>query len=116
MATLSFTPSFGFTSHIALSDERRQEVGTLGAALGLMVVYGKSTDPVNPILLQFLLNDCNPRSLHSPLILEYAPQLHMLISTWRELGPDGDIDTPALRAAFAAHLDVDVSCHMMFVL
>ncbi|KAL0571014.1 hypothetical protein V5O48_010947 [Marasmius crinis-equi] len=90
-----------------MSPEQKQDWGVLGALCAMSLIYGRGTDPLNPLLLIYLINDCNLSSLHSDLVLRLDPQLHHKLKTWKETSHLDDISSFASH--FSSFHDIQVS-------
>jgi hypothetical protein len=77
-----------------------------GAICALMLIHGICPEPINPLILHFIIHDCNFDSLHHALIQEWHSTLFVLIKTWLETGPEGSLEP--FRGHFASYHDLDV--------
>ncbi|KAK6984722.1 hypothetical protein R3P38DRAFT_3332778 [Favolaschia claudopus] len=82
---LLFVRSAGFRTFS--SGPRQRMIGIAGAVWSLMMIRGLAPYPIDPALLQFLLNDCDFNSLP---------------------GPTGNIDTPLIRSRLATWLGLEL--------
>ena len=88
-------------------DEWRWQLIILGTIVGLSLIQGVAFEPLNPVLLHWLLNDCKLGAI-SPSILEaFHPNLKLLLMDWNDYGPEGDITR--FEAHFATYHDLQVS-------
>ncbi|KAJ8079423.1 hypothetical protein PM082_021939 [Marasmius tenuissimus] len=90
-----------------MSEAQKVEWGVLGTLVALSLIYGFDTTPLNPLLLIYLINDCDIISLHSLLVLRWFPELHATLKAWTQLGHQDDITQFA--GHFASYHDCDVS-------
>jgi hypothetical protein len=81
-----------------LPDSRRRALHSFGALAALFLIHGFPPEPLDPLLLQYLLNGNNLHSLHPNLVQEWQPELYQTITDWLATGPDGDL------APFQSHL------------
>lgn len=79
----------------------------LGAITALCLIRGMSTFPLDPVLLQFLIHDCDLHSIHPALLGEWHPELKQTISAWIALGPHGD--AAPFQGFFATYYDRQAS-------
>lgn len=90
-----------------IPDVRIQSMKVLGVICALMLIHGICPEPLNPLIFQFIIYDCDFGSLHQALIQEWHPTLFTLINTWLETGPEGSLEP--FRGHFASYHDLDVS-------
>ena len=89
-----------------MSDKARLELSVLGAVVALCLIYGLGVEPLNPLLLIYLINDCEIGSLKSSLVREWFPGLHHTLTDWISTGPDEDISR--FSGHFASYHDTQV--------
>ncbi|KAJ3834204.1 hypothetical protein F5878DRAFT_697103 [Lentinula raphanica] len=75
--TLSTVP---LASSADLTEAKKNELTLFGATVGLSLVHGIYPGNINPLLLVYLLNSNNLKSLTKPLVLELFPDLHRTLS------------------------------------
>ncbi|KAL0570439.1 hypothetical protein V5O48_011516 [Marasmius crinis-equi] len=111
-----FTPLMGEYQTIAISpglssrwmsDDQQLEWGVLGAVVALALIYGMGTEPLNPLLLIYFINDCELGCLTSRLVSEWFPSLHDTIVRWKSLGPNDNVSE--FSGHFATYHDLQVS-------
>ncbi|KAK7035325.1 hypothetical protein VNI00_011856 [Paramarasmius palmivorus] len=72
-------------SALLMSDTKKRDLQLLGAIVGLCLLYGYPVDPINPLLLIYLLYDNNPASLTKSLVSTWFPELFKILSIWISL-------------------------------
>ncbi|KAL0568763.1 hypothetical protein V5O48_013214 [Marasmius crinis-equi] len=90
-----------------MSVEQKQDWSVLGALCAMSLIYGRGTDPLNPLLLIYLINDCDLKSLHSDLVLRLDPQLHHTLKTWKQTSHLDNVSSFA--GHFTSFHDIQVS-------
>ncbi|KAJ7722088.1 hypothetical protein B0H16DRAFT_1789844 [Mycena metata] len=70
---------------------------------------GFAPDPVNPCLIQFLLNECDFRSVHPLFMAEYHPVLKSVLDSWRSAGPQGNVNIPGIVSHLATYHDLEIT-------
>lgn len=99
--------SHSLTSARYVSSRRKRNMSIFGAAAALSLIRGSSAGTLDPVLLHFLIHNCDLHSIHPGIVGEYHPALKQTIADWMALGPKGD-PTP-FQAHFAIFRDVQVS-------
>ncbi|KAF6744449.1 hypothetical protein DFP72DRAFT_1078515 [Ephemerocybe angulata] len=89
----------------------------LGAICALMMVVGQCPLPMDPSVFQFIVHDCNLRSLHPAFLAEWHPEMRQKLGHWLTLGPQDDISmfqhlfVSYLGTSVALYRDRDASGH-----
>lgn len=103
-----FSPVFGDFSTIVttvstpiehVSEDRLVELGVLGALSALSLVVGNAPLPLSPLLIQYLIDGCDIRSISQAKVTAYFPELAYLILRFLQTPPSSPLD-PAM---FASH-------------
>ncbi|KAJ3816830.1 hypothetical protein F5880DRAFT_1512303 [Lentinula raphanica] len=81
----------------------------LGSVVGLSLVHGIYPANINPLLLVYLLNDCNLSSITKSLVLEYFPTLHQTLIRWLALDYDDNSTLSLFEPHFATYHNLQVS-------
>ncbi|KAL0565592.1 hypothetical protein V5O48_016433, partial [Marasmius crinis-equi] len=76
-----------------MSTEQKRDWGVLGVLCAMSLIYGHGTDPLNPLLLIYLINDCNLNSLRSDVVLRLDPHLHSTLKAWNEIIHTDDVSS-----------------------
>lgn len=63
----------------------------LRAICGLMLLAGQPPLPLDPAIIQFLLNDNNVHSLHKDFIGKWHPDLQALLNDWKTAGHESSL-------------------------
>ncbi|KAK7025316.1 hypothetical protein VNI00_016098 [Paramarasmius palmivorus] len=90
-------------SALFMSDTKRMELSVIGAIVGLSLVYGYPVDPINPLLLVYILKDCNVDSLTQSLVSTWFPDLFEVLSTWIGMTADDAIPTNVVQHLISYH-------------
>ncbi|KAJ3964203.1 hypothetical protein EV361DRAFT_942689 [Lentinula raphanica] len=90
-----------------LSEAKKNELTLFGAAVGLSLVYGIYPGNINPLLLVYLLNSSNLKSLTKSLVLELFPDLYRTLVHWIAL-PHSSNDLSYFQAHFASYHNLPV--------
>lgn len=85
------------SADIQISPDKRRELVLFGAVTALALVYGQYPGHLNPLLLIYLLNNCNLSCLHRDLVSSYLPSISEMLDRWLNMGPSDSI------VDFAAH-------------
>ncbi|KAJ3751752.1 hypothetical protein EV360DRAFT_75949 [Lentinula raphanica] len=104
-STLSTVP---FSSAADLSTAKKNELTVFGATVGLALVHGTYPANINPLLLVYLLNSSNLKSLHKGLVKEYFPELYQTLTRWIALD-HSDNDLSYFQPHFATYHNIPVS-------
>ncbi|KAJ7079268.1 hypothetical protein B0H15DRAFT_804527 [Mycena belliarum] len=70
---------------------RLRELKLLGAVIMLMLLHGMTPEPLSPALFQYFLHGCNLNALTPEFLSEWYPALRVLLSSWVEMGPTGEL-------------------------
>ncbi|KAJ4491278.1 hypothetical protein C8J55DRAFT_486271 [Lentinula edodes] len=85
------------SADLQISPEKHDELVLFGAVTALALVYGRYPGRLNPLLLIYLLNDCNLSCLHRDLVSSYLPSFSTMLDRWLNIrSTDSAID-------FASH-------------
>ncbi|KAJ3826377.1 hypothetical protein F5880DRAFT_1476387 [Lentinula raphanica] len=103
--TLSTVP---ISSAADLSAAKKSELTLFGAATGLSLVHGIYPAKFNPLLLVYLLNSSNLKSLTKTIVKEMFPNLHSTLTRWIALN-HSDNDLSYFQPHFATYHNVPVS-------
>ncbi|KAF8164427.1 hypothetical protein BJ912DRAFT_863835, partial [Pholiota molesta] len=110
-----FLPRAGGYSSIAVthtmalvSNVRLRHLSILGALTGLMLVYGMAPLPFSPVLIHFLIHDCNLQSIYPAFLAEWIPELHQTLKDW--LATDHKADISAFQPHFSTYHDMQIAC------
>ncbi|KAJ8091889.1 hypothetical protein PM082_024122 [Marasmius tenuissimus] len=90
-----------------MSTEQRLDWGIVGTLVALSLIHGMGTEPLNPLLLIFFINDTQISSLQSNLVLRWFPDLHAILKAWTALGHEDDIRQFA--GHFSSYHDCDIA-------
>lgn len=85
------------SADLQISSNKHDELVLFGAATGLALIYGHYPGHLNPLLLIYLLNDCNISCLHHELVSSYLPSISETLERWLNIGPMDSI------AEFSSH-------------
>ncbi|KAK7060972.1 hypothetical protein VNI00_000707 [Paramarasmius palmivorus] len=89
-----------------ITEQKKQALGILGTAAALSLVYGMGAEPINPLLLVYLINGGDLRCLTPGLMAKWFPQVHQTIQDWISAGPEGD--TSRFQGHFATYHDMTI--------
>ena len=103
-STLTVTHTLSTAQHIPRS--RLRNLSVLGAITSLCLIHGMSPMPLDPVLLQFFVHDCDLASLHPAFIAEWHAEIKQTITAWLETGSLGDISQ--FQQHFATYHDMQV--------
>lgn len=87
--------SSSLASH--MSEEKEEELVVFGAMVGLALVHGQYPANLNPLLLMYLLCDCDIMSLNRSLVLEWFPALGKTLEDWISISANNPV------IAFTSH-------------
>ncbi|CAA7258598.1 unnamed protein product [Cyclocybe aegerita] len=99
--THSFSTSFISPAHL-------QKLAVLGALSALMLIYGMAPEPLSPVLVHYMIHDCDFNSIHPGLLSEWLPELQQLLRCW--IDGDHSLDLIHFREHFATYHDMQISC------
>ncbi|KAJ3964445.1 hypothetical protein EV361DRAFT_978731, partial [Lentinula raphanica] len=74
-----------------ISEDRKEELSIFGAVTALALIHGHYPGRLSPLLLIYLLNGCDIRSLHRKLVYEYSTELGSTLDAWLCIGPDDNV-------------------------
>ena len=92
-----------------VTENRLIHVKRLGALCALMLIAGICPEPLNPLLLHFVIHGFDFNSLTPGIVQEWHPELYQTITDWLETGPSGD--TEPFRSHWISYHDQDVSVY-----
>ncbi|KAE9393326.1 hypothetical protein BT96DRAFT_999572 [Gymnopus androsaceus JB14] len=113
-----FAPSTGGFSTIAtlattvnehVSRRRLDDLEDLGSLVALNLIYGFPPIPLNPLLLEYLLNEGDINSLSKDKVLRYFPDLANLLSAWVDMSHTDSLDGNLFGPHFATYHDLQIS-------
>lgn len=96
----SLQTSVRFFLSRSVDQDQLERVKKLGALCALLLINGQCPEPFNPLIFQYIINDCDLQSLHEHLVGEWHPDLRTTIRQWIDMGETGDV-TP-FRSHFAS--------------
>jgi len=96
----SLQTSACFLLSCTITQNRLSDVKKLGALCALLLINGQCPEPFNPLIFQYIINDCDLNSLHEHLIGEWHPDLRATIRQWIDVGETGDVTL--FRSHFAS--------------
>ncbi|KAJ8084406.1 hypothetical protein PM082_003175 [Marasmius tenuissimus] len=111
-----FTPLIGEYSTLStppgissrwMSEEQQLELSVLGTIVALALIYEMGTEPLNPLLLIYFINESDIACLTGSLVSRWFPGLHRTLLEWKSLGPEDDVST--FSGHFATYHDIQVS-------
>ncbi|KAJ3816430.1 hypothetical protein F5880DRAFT_1446411, partial [Lentinula raphanica] len=82
--TISAMP---LSSSTEVSQSRLQDLTFFGAVVGLSLVHGSYPANINPLLLVYLLNHSNLKSISKHLVMDQFPTLYHTLARWKALDP-----------------------------
>ncbi|KAJ3718221.1 hypothetical protein C8R42DRAFT_723590 [Lentinula raphanica] len=80
--TLATVP---MSSASEISTTKKDELTYFGSVVGLALIHGIYPVNLNPLLLVYLLNDCDLSSITKDLVLEFFPTLYQTLIRWLAL-------------------------------
>ncbi|KAJ4465390.1 hypothetical protein C8J55DRAFT_566320 [Lentinula edodes] len=95
------------TDSTHLSEAKKEELAMFGAVTALALIYGHYPGCLNPLLLIFLLNGNELRSLHRQLVFQYFPSLGHTLDAWLRIGPYDDVQQ--FTSHFASFHNIQVA-------
>ncbi|KAJ3764557.1 hypothetical protein FB446DRAFT_796028, partial [Lentinula raphanica] len=105
--TISAMP---LSSSTEVSQSRLQDLTFFGAVVGLSLVHGSYPANINPLLLVYLLNHSNLKSISKHLVMDQFPTLYHTLARWKALDPR-DNNLSFFQSHFASYHNVQV-CHL----
>ncbi|KAK7021970.1 hypothetical protein VNI00_017119 [Paramarasmius palmivorus] len=91
-----------------MSPSKRKELGILGAIVRLSLIHGYPIEPINPLLLVFILSEFDLVSLSRSLVSTWYPELFDVLSTWNSMNED-DLIPPNVAAHLISFHDMQSS-------
>lgn len=91
-----------------VSRDQLEDLGVLGALVALNLIFGYPTLPLNPLLLQFFINDCDIHSLTEKSVLKWFPGLKYILSTWIGMTPEEPLAVNIFGSHLATYHDLQV--------
>lgn len=91
---------------LQISPSKHEELVLFGAVTALALVYGHYPGHLNPLLLIYLLNNCDLSCLHRDLVSSYLPSVSEMLDRWLNLGPTDSIGEFASH--FASYHNIQV--------
>ncbi|KAJ7754849.1 hypothetical protein B0H16DRAFT_1831582 [Mycena metata] len=88
---------------------RQRMISTTAALWSLGIIKGFAPNTVDPCLIQFLLNECDFRSVHPLFMAEYHPVLKSVLDSWRSAGPQGNVNIPGIVSHSATYHDLEIT-------
>ena len=79
------------TSSRFISSGRKRNMSILGTITTLSLIWGMSASQLDPILLHFLVHNCDLHSIHPGIVGEWHPVLKRTIADWISIGLRGDV-------------------------
>lgn len=104
-STLATSHTYSTSRHVSAA--RKRSMTILGAITSLCLMRGLSATPIDPVVLQFFIHDCNLNSIHPGILGEWHPHIRQTVSEWIEAGPEGDV--MPFQSHFASYHDLQVS-------
>jgi len=92
-----------------VSQKRLDDLTDLGSLVALNLIHGYPTLPLNPLLLQYLLNNCDINSLTKDEVSKWFPNLSHLLSIWLDMTHEDPIDANIFASQLATYHDLQVS-------
>lgn len=87
----------------------------LGALVALNLIHGYPTIPLNPLLLEYFINDCDINSLAKDKVTKWFPSLTHLLSLWLDMSYDEPLDGNVFGSHLATFHDLQVSLFIFTV-
>ncbi|KAJ3878406.1 hypothetical protein F5051DRAFT_428200 [Lentinula edodes] len=75
------------SADLQISPSKHDDLVLFGAVTALALIYGHYPGRFNPLLLIYLLNDCNLSCLHRNLVSSYLPSITDTLDRWLNIGP-----------------------------
>lgn len=104
-ATVATTLTLAASRFISAS--RILNMKMFGSIIGLALLRGMSSYPLDPVVINWFINDCDLHSIHPQILGEWHPVLKKTIEDWKNVGPVGNIDS--FQPHFATYHDLQVS-------
>ncbi|KAH7868875.1 uncharacterized protein C8R40DRAFT_1177314 [Lentinula edodes] len=93
---------------LQISPSKHEELVLFGAVTALALVYGHYPGHLNPLLLIYLLNNCDLSCLHRDLVSSYLPSVSEMLDRWLNLGPTDSIGEFASHFASYHNIQIGV--------
>ncbi|KAJ7080144.1 hypothetical protein B0H15DRAFT_804135 [Mycena belliarum] len=106
--SMLFIRSQGLGQQQNVFGPRQRAIATATAFWSLRLIKGLAVDPVDPGLIQFLLNDCDLRSITPRFMAEYHPGFKTVLDAWRLAGPMGNVNEPGIVNQLATFHDLEI--------
>lgn len=108
-ADFSTISTIATTADEHVSQKRLDNLMDLGALVALNLIHGYPTAPLNPLFLEYLINDCDIDSLCKDKVTKWFPSLGHLLSLWLNMGHDEPLDETVFGPHIATFHDLQVS-------
>lgn len=92
-----------------VSQKRLDHLMDLGALVALNLIHGYPTIPLNPLLLEYFINDCDIKSLAKDKVRKWFPNLARVLSLWLEITHDEPLDGDVFGPHLATFHNLQVS-------
>ncbi|KAE9389920.1 hypothetical protein BT96DRAFT_1066449 [Gymnopus androsaceus JB14] len=92
-----------------VSQKRLDDLSDLGALVALNLIHGYPTVPLNPLLLEYFINDCNINSLAKDKVTKWFPSLAHLLSLWLDMSHNEPLDGNIFASHLATFHDLQLS-------
>ena len=102
--TLATSLTLAASQHVPAA--RKLDMAVLGATVALCLLHGFSAAPLDPLLLDFFIHDCNIHVICPTLLADWHPAIKRVITDWIDLGPDGDAGP--FQSHFASYHNLQV--------
>lgn len=106
---LTYRPLFPLSSRRSVPQSRLTGAKRLGAIIGMGMVFGQSSTPISPALLQYIIHNGNLHSLTRAFVAEWFPGLVPVIDDFIAAGTEGDL------APFQSHLVTYLDLEVRFI-
>ncbi|KAE9388836.1 hypothetical protein BT96DRAFT_1003817 [Gymnopus androsaceus JB14] len=80
----------------------------LGSLIALNLIYGFPPIPLNPLLLEYLLNEGDINSLSKDKVLKYFPDLANLLLAWVDMSHTNSLDGNLFSPHFATYHNLQI--------
>lgn len=102
------------SANLQISSDKHDELVLFGAATALALIYGHYPGRLNPLLLIYLLNDCNLSCLHRDLVSSYLPSICETLERWLNIGPMDSV--VGFASHFASYHNIQVRGSQFFII
>ncbi|KAJ3901848.1 hypothetical protein F5879DRAFT_991545 [Lentinula edodes] len=96
------------SADLHISSSKQEDLVLFGAVSALALVYGHYPGRLNPLLLIYLLNDCDLSCLHRDLVSSYLPSVSEMLDRWLNIGPTDQVGEFASHFASYHNIQVGV--------